>query len=366
MLMLAVKAAREMLRPRVAIVGLAAAVTPMGVFMASVVNPNGLEIAAAIATWATAILMLSEACTPSSAVAWRFTAAASVLALQRGASAVWLAVIVSLALWAFGSRSAISRWRPVVAWQQGAVLSASLAAALAWVAAVGGLTMVPAGGADASASWTEVFRVSFGRLEHDILREMIGVLQWRDISVPAPVYVFWLILVGSLLVAALGVAGRRTRGAFVVLFMGGFLGPVAYETLHGELGSFWQGRYSLPVMVGIPLLAGATLANAGKAMSLPTRHLLAGVAIGHLATLFWVLHRNTVGIGGPFWFFGQEEWSPPVPSGALLLGAGFFMAAIGRTVGRLNPSSSPLGEDGRVGVLQRFNVPDDRPGSRAH
>ncbi len=60
LLTLGVTACRELDDPRWAVVGFAAAVTPMTLFLAGSVNPSAVEIAAALALWATLLIWFSN------------------------------------------------------------------------------------------------------------------------------------------------------------------------------------------------------------------------------------------------------------------------------------------------------------------
>src|SRR3989442_1109262 len=82
--------------PRVALVGLAVALTPMVFSFGSAVNPSAPETAAAIATWACGLVIVSELRAgkePDRGLVIPLGIAASALVLARQISMFWLAFI---------------------------------------------------------------------------------------------------------------------------------------------------------------------------------------------------------------------------------------------------------------------------------
>jgi hypothetical protein len=90
------------------------------------------------------------------------------------------------------------------------------------------------------------------------LVEAIGVLGWLDAPLPWLVVVGWIAVVGVLLAGALATEVRSPLTAVGVLVVAVSTSWV-FELLQGNAtGRYWQGRYSLPLLVGIPIvLAGA-------------------------------------------------------------------------------------------------------------
>lgn len=121
-------------------------------------------------------------------------------------------------------------------------------------------------------------------------------------------------------------AGVRMRLAIVATTVATAVLPIVAEaTTARQSGFIWQGRYLLPIAVGVPLLAGFA----------PARHpgdgadarRLAGavssvVGVGSLAAFHAALRRHMVGVDGPLNPLTPlpASWQPPVPATLLVLG----------------------------------------------
>ena len=81
-----------------------------------------------------------------------------------------------------------------------------------------------------------------------------------------------------------------------------------------EAGFIWQGRYSLPLAVGVPIIAGVGVGSSETAARLGRRLalvLVASLAVAQILAFAQAIRRYAVGAHGPLWFFGHEQWSPP-------------------------------------------------------
>jgi hypothetical protein len=114
-------------------------------------------------------------------------------------------------------------------------------------------------------------------------------------------------------------ANTRFRIALGLSLAASLLLPVAVWVLEARrLGLYnQQGRYWLPFVLGVPLLAACALDDAGPA-KLPTlrtaRLLVALVAIGLTASFLSAMQRYTVGANGPINPFDRPpgSWAPPL------------------------------------------------------
>jgi hypothetical protein len=325
LLWVALRATRHGRHPRLTASGVAVAASPMVVFLASVVNPSGVEICAAIALWATLLAFATTRVTPRSR--WlvpAVVAAGSTLALSRGLGLAWLAAIAATTMLATGLRPLASRIALERRWRwAAATLGGTVVASAAWLTLVGGLSTAPAATRPPS-SWgaAAVGRLSIGRAG-DLLHQMIGVLQWLDTPIPGGVYLAWLAVLGMLVCVAVALGHRRAVAALALLAAAVIAIPIAADIVGARTyGIGWQGRYTLPLAAGVPILATFVIAAAPSMPDVIARRIgtlvLAVVAVGHEAALYWALHRNTVGRSGPVWFVGSERWHPPLPPLALL------------------------------------------------
>ena len=339
LLTLAVLALRELSRPRWALAGLAAAATPMTFFLAGSVNPNAVEIAASVGLWATLLVWLSS---PDPALdrsrAIRAAVCAIALVLTRSLAPFFLLLIVG------GSLLVATRPRAFV--RSPAVRRAALvvglvtAAALAWTVTSGG----PSGGGgvaeypefDNARRYLYSTTLLLARYE----REMIGVFGWLDTPAQAHVYVAWFAVLGFLVLAALAVGRRQVRLLLVGLVAFSAVFPLVVQwPVATQLGLIWQGRYLLPVMVGLPLAAGVILAE-----SRPWNELVRGnagfwavvgtLAAAHAAAYWWALHRWVIGLSED-WIGFEPLWQPPLGWVALTLAFAVAIAAWAVTLTRL-------------------------------
>src|SRR5437660_9255114 len=139
----------RMASPRVALVGLAVALTPMVLSFGSAVNPTALAAAAALATWACGLVIVSElreGKEPARGLVIQLGIAASALVLARQISRFWLAFI-ALILAALLGREALCRlWRSTSARIWTAVVATCVAVQLLWIVLADGLDLsVPIG-----------------------------------------------------------------------------------------------------------------------------------------------------------------------------------------------------------------------------
>jgi hypothetical protein len=233
------------------------AAMPSVLFLSGTINPNGLEATSGLLVWvaASGLIMGTD---PSRKDVHLLGASAAVLVLVRPLSPLWLFIILAVMI-VCSTRSRITvltRVRSLRVWST--VLAVCLLSALAWTWHVRALptnfASLSSSGATASSHWPE-WEPYFMRSR---LREMIGSFGWNDIHSPTFVYSTWLLL----WVTAMGVVlfTRAWRGIFsyCLLSVGVFAGPALLDAIATPgYEFFWQGRYSLPIVVGIPILAVA-------------------------------------------------------------------------------------------------------------
>jgi hypothetical protein len=315
--------ARSTRRPDLSLLGLLAALTPMCLFLFGSVNPSGQEIAWFLAVWAGLLLVATAPARPSGRMIVSLGATASAAVLMRQLTPLWLGLAVVLAVVAARPGRVGEVARSPATWAAGALVVVAGAFQVGWLAWSGLLTVPadPRVAVDAPAA--EIWRASFGFAWGNVL-EMVGSFGWLDVPTPTVTLVLWLALVGLLLVGALVIGSRRTAAAVLLAALATWLVPVVLEARQvATAGFWWQGRYTLPLAVGIPLLAGFGLASdlaTSKPISTRVRLVVSMVfVLAHAAAFYVTLRRFTVGLSGPLWFFGAEEWVPPVPALLLLV-----------------------------------------------
>ncbi|HEX7095109.1 MAG TPA: DUF2142 domain-containing protein, partial [Acidimicrobiales bacterium] len=144
-----------------------------------------------------------------------------------------------------------------------------------------------------------------------------------DTQVPQLVHVVWLMALGAALLNALATKSWRHRVALLTLLAAVTALPVAIEVREAaELGVSWQGRYTLPVACGLPILAALLVAKVRTPRSFVTTFpniVAASLVVAHVVAYYQLLRRYSVGANGRLWFFTSARWDPPVPSLLLLI-----------------------------------------------
>jgi hypothetical protein len=294
-------------------IGVLLALTPTVLFVGSVINPNGLEIASSLAFLA-ALLRIARS--PARSPSWVWTAllvsaVVAVLSWQLGPVFAVLDVLLVLpalgregisALW--GARARRLRWT-------GATLAAAFCVWLVYSTASGlshaGFSPFPL---------IHSLRLGAHQL-WIVLHQAIG--DFGTLTIPLPSFVDWswwlvvLVLVGWALV----LGGRRERWwtAGTVVIAVAF--PVVFYAWVFRLSGFGlQGRYVVPVLMVPALVAGEVVrAHWDQVPTRVRRWLPAGLlAIVAVIQLFaWDLAaRHAAGRPGSVWFLGDPGWRPPL------------------------------------------------------
>jgi len=359
----ALVAAMRYSRHRLMVGGLLIAVTPTAMQFLSAVNPNGLEIAAGVAFFA-AILPLTLGPAGRNGTAEEDGGPPVGLVALAGSSAIALAVLRPTGLLFLAAacvafllpfrRDMLGRlWASTAVRWWSAALTVTAIAAVVWTivmrSADFGSWYAPELPYSRGQAAVEVFR-RWG----DWLEQAIAVFDWLGLRVPPPLYVLWEIAAGALLLVALAFGGWVDRWRLFAVFGGAVLAPSALQALFAnDNGFITQGRYVLPILAGVVLLAAFVLDErdfpAVAARSLTRLILLVAIPIQALCLVFMMARwqrgmppsgRLRPSFLNPF----TGDWHPPVgsllPLFAGLLGLG-VLAAIGwiGTGSRDEPSS---------------------------
>jgi Predicted membrane protein (DUF2142) len=317
---------------RLAALGLAVAVTPMVLFLNGVVNPSPVEIAAAACVWAAGIVLVVD---PASelrpTLITYFGIGACALALTRQLGPLWLGIAGVLLAWIGGADlvRGVFRERRFRRWAAAAVVSCALQ--VAWILSTGTLNAASGSTQGVHTNTGFLIRGSIGR---SLLyyRELIGVFGWRDTVPPSFVPIVWTAAIGGIAVLVLWVGTRRVRQSILAIAVLSVAIPVFSEVLDAhDAGYFWQGRYTLPLAVGIPIVGAVSAARSEGAARLDAKRLAWTFAIGlgfaHVLAFAQALRRYTLGAtSDSLNIFSGTPWSPP--GGAALLCAVFVLATV--------------------------------------
>jgi Predicted membrane protein (DUF2142) len=307
--------------------GVAIATTPLVLFLAGVVNPSGLEIAAAICLWTSGIALVDDtAARPDGRLLARVGISAAVLAQVRNVSLLWLALIVVALVLLAGLSRIRSMLRDRRTWAWGAVVAVSSLFELGWLAYSHALATTTVAHPTPVPFWRNV-KDTLANTDN-LLHQMIGVLGWLDTPVPRLSYYAWL-AAAMLLVAGGLVLGARRRALLLLGMTAAVILVPAAIQVHdrASLGSFWQGRYSLPLAAGVVVTAAATIPPERLTITRTARLQLifAGVVVVAGGGVFLQgLRRYTAGLAAgldPF----RGSWHPPLGSIPLTV---LFLAAL--------------------------------------
>jgi hypothetical protein len=312
------------------VVGAALAMTPLVPWLAGSVNSSALEIAAAFAAWGTVLPLLDGRDPLVPAVSDRALLAAAavslgLLAWARPSSLVFVAAVVTMAVVAVTTRERLAGLGSDRGARRAmAALALVGAGALAWMVLarpLGSLLGSPIPG----LTTMEAARESFSRTG-DRLIELVGLFGWRETPLPPPLARAWLGAIGALAAAALVVGRWRDRAALVLLILGVIALPVLSEArVAPRLGFIWQGRYTMPLMLGVPLLSAYVLARSrvrgGAVERIAAFTAVMATGIVHVWVLLFVLSRYEfgLGVGGVLAPLTRTSpWTPPIPAGVLV------------------------------------------------
>ena len=321
----AITALRRTGAARIAAVGLAIAITPMVLFISSTVNPSAPEIAASITVWVCGFLLVRSA---AEGVDRRLVTAVGiagcVLALSRQLGPLWLGLI-ALTFLGVSSREGLrnlvrSSWARLWA----ALIVVSSLVQVGWDVIVKPLDVTRSGNQPATVATTDILRTTVGRT-FPRYREMVGWFGWLDTPAPALTWVPWTVVLGLLVFAVVLWSTRRQIAVLLGLLAATVVVPVAIEapTFSDARTLTWQGRYTLPLAVGVPILAGGLLSMTERGRQLVTSRLLLAIGVvvsgAQVIAFGQNLRRYTVGARGPIAFWGSAAWTPPLPRLFLVL-----------------------------------------------
>lgn len=349
---LAFAALRRLGTHPVLLLGGAVGLTPVVLFLVGGINPSGLEIVAALALWATTAVVVSHGVDGARPLA-AWAVAAVALAWSRPLGPLFVLGIVAVTAVAVGDHEVLAaRWRSSRDRRVAAGVGVAWLAAWAWLLAFGTLGAFK-GIPDPSLTPGVAARRSLA-MTAERLEQVVAVFGWVDTPAPTVTTFWpWMLVAGAVVVAGLVRGTWRLRAALVLLGAVAVVLPVLAEMGRAaEIGLGWQGRYTMPVLVGLPVLAAIGTVRGQRtrrpvdetksaprvvsSVALGTAFaVLAGgalLAVAHLVGFAAALRRYTVGIDDPrpFWaFLAVDGWAPPGGATLLLVLVACLLAAAG-------------------------------------
>jgi len=307
---------------RIGLVMMLAGLTPATWFLFGVVNPNGFEIALAALAWVGVVRMWRSP-TPSFAeLAWVGVPIGLAVAVRPIALATALPMLAIIELRQTGR---LRRHQRTIVWVPVLLALGSL---VVWQQFLGINDATDPRTARSGSLLTALGRSVSGL--PTTIRELIGSLGWLEYSAPVVAQALWGLTLCAAAAAWVAQVRRTSRhrpsrsvrlwpvwaiwaGALV-------LTPLLFEVVFfTRLGPIWQGRYSLPMWLGVGALMMITTNEQAsepvdEAARVPAAEPPSGrwagiiasavLAVGVSETLtFWaVLRRSTVGSNGSWWF----------------------------------------------------------------
>ncbi len=354
MLGLALAVASVWARSRLLVAAVALVATPLAVFLGSVVNPSGLEIASAICTWtAGLVLVLDRAQRPGRPLVVATVGAAIVFVLSRPLSPLWLG-ISALAMEALAPVSVLLLVRQRAVQAGATVVVVATLGAVAFVLGAHSLAIYPSGlKVPPRISELGLIRTALDK-SNMLVHQFVGVFGWLDTPSPTVVTVTWLLLLGLLIVIGLTTTGRRHRAVVSALLVLSVVVPTALMVSHAHKdGIVWQARDGFPLYVGSILVSGAVAGRRRSSAPVeappwwtrgPSMAVLGvGVALCQGVDFVWALRRYTVGLGSTLDPFAKVRggWTPPIPAQLLVALALLTCAVYGWWVARLSLTPPP-------------------------
>jgi len=366
------------------------AITPMAWFMFATVNPNGLTIAGGLAVWSGLSALAPPGTTASivagRSAAWVTAIGWAALVLSRRDGLIWGALILAIALLAMstGLRSLSQQigsgplaltgvstlvtlaWAarsdtndaralfltplvPIVAvfarraWWKLADRSAVLRWAVCGLTAFGAVVMMIAVMSTRANGFDRlVLRLVIGETGTS-LRQAIGVLGWLDTPVPTSAMFLCVLAIGALVGAAvLGDERQIGAGMVAVLSAGVLISWTLTMLQNNDFGVYWQGRYYLPLLVGIPIIGARLRLDPAVSRRLGLAVLVAGLVVANLG-LAAMMRRFAGGIAGTLLPWEWDTYGAPVPPVVMLALHLVASGVIVRWAARLPASGAYVG-----------------------
>ena len=310
-------------RPWWAIFGGAVAVTPMVLFIASVVNPSGLELCSAFALWGSMLMWVraGEGAPVRAAVVWS-TVSAVVFESTRGLSPVFLVATVAAIAVVAGRRRIRQLVRLRETWVAGAVAGGFGVLALAWVLLAGALRLARVGAVPADVTTSAIIHAAL--FKNRQFPPFVGSFGWLDTPVPWWVDDVWKVAVVCLVVGVIAVRAWRPLLVMGLLVIGTVVIPTIGDVLQARsIGMVSQARYILPLAIGAAIVAGVSITWRGRWARLAAAVGLVCLGIGQLGGFLLALRRYRFGLGSAV--PTPAEWAPPLGATTLIV---VFVAAL--------------------------------------
>jgi Predicted membrane protein (DUF2142) len=268
---LAIRAASTWARTRWPYVAIAVSCTPVVIYSSSIAAPNGVEIMAAMALWMSLIGLLLAHPEDVRRIATYAGISGATLATLRPLGPLWCLLVLGAVLVAVrvdpGRIRGLLR-RPAV--RLGAALVAvSALQSTVWVMAVGALKV----GVVATQHTSLEHRLAVSALQLPAwVLQTIAAFPLRNQATHTAVYACYVLLFGVVVASGLRFGTLRSRASIALIATTMLVLPyVTTVKSIDQFGAAWQGRYGLPVAIGMVVLACVALDRSRRDLRGPTQ-----------------------------------------------------------------------------------------------
>jgi len=298
--------------------------TPTVLSFSGAVNPFSPEVGASILYWTSGLLLLKSPTSKSSGLIASVYIGAFFFGTIRPASFLWILISMSAILLVSPDfRALVSTFRKRTNSLHFLMSSAlGVLASISWYL-FGMQTRNLGGGSPAGGELLDNMMTSFHQTP-SYLRQIFGFFGWTTFYAPTPV--MFLLLLALLF---LFFCNRRYRKAEIIglicLLAFLFAGPAVFEGARAAGSGFgFQGRYLIPVAVGLPIVLTVGGQKINKNLFLTAAIPVLAIT-SHLISLSHVAKRFLVGLDGPFFWPSEIEWSGFGGEMAILLSIGMTL-----------------------------------------
>jgi len=292
------------------------ALTPVLLFSTTVAAPNGVSYAAAVLLWTAGLAFLSNPVEQRSrSAATGVAVGAVVMCNTHTTGPLWL-LLIALTWVLLKPAEVLAALRDRRNWSLIALVGVGAAVSAAWTLVSGANLPSPSG---EITSNPEVGKLAVSELGW--LLQTIAAFPLRNEMAPTPVYFLWLI--GFIMLIVHAFQGRG-RPLLVVLWVAFAL--IATQTVLTYVGFktdgyAWQGRYGLPLSVGLALLPAFSVTGRKRPFGPLYLSAALGILIATGLSVWHVAHNERL--------FFQRPWTDYFTGGPTTVGV---VAAIGATV----------------------------------
>jgi hypothetical protein len=330
------------------------AITPAFVYISGVVNPSAVEVAASLALWTSLLALTTDPRAPRRVVARTAVAGVCLVTVRPLAPAIAVAIVGAVVVVAADRDRLRTLWARRSVRISSAVVLAAWAGSAIYVLATNAYSSIVLAAIPDQRSASTLAGEALGNTGA-MLREQVGLLDPLGITAlrtPEPIVDAWLVAIGGLVVAAMAVGTARQRIGLGLVVLGSLAVPVAARVANPD--AIWLGRYSLPLIVGIPLVAGWVLdrsgripARVGAGALIVTTALVASV---HLIDYGRLVRRNLHDYPRVLSArLGSRLWDGPFTAGSVRIAAVLASLALvaAGTIWALTSTRGPVEDPGR-------------------